>query len=157
MRKLFFELLYKEMEKNTSIVICTGDMGYGLLDNIRDTYSERFFNCGSAEQLMIGMAAGFAMENKIPVCYSITPFLLYRPFEFIRHFMNNDGLSIKLVGGGRNKDYGYLGSTHWGEDDLDIMSALPSIKLYKPSLVELDDLFPEFINSKCPCYINLVK
>ena len=157
MRKIFFDLLFKEMEYNSNIILLTADMGYGLLDTIKNTYPNRFFNFGSSEQLMIGAASGMSMEGKIPVCYSITSFLLYYPFAFIRHFMNNENLPIKLVGGGRNKDYGYLGSTHWAEDDIDIMCALPNIRLYKPNLEELNSLFPDFINSKFPSYINLSK
>ena len=85
MRRHFSELLHKEMSRNKDIILLTGDLGYGLWDKIRLDYSNRFYNVGSSEQLMLGMAAGAAMEGKIPIVYSITPFLLYRPFEFIRN------------------------------------------------------------------------
>lgn len=55
MRKLFSELLHKEMSKDGDIVLITGDLGYGLWDRIRIDYSDRFYNVGSAEQLMIGL------------------------------------------------------------------------------------------------------
>ena len=72
MRKLFFDYLCKTMEKDDNIVVLTGDLGYGLLDKIRNTHTNRFFNVLSSEQLMIGMAVGMTMEGKIVVCYSIT-------------------------------------------------------------------------------------
>jgi len=158
MRKLFAQLFLNEMVANKQLVLITADMGYGLWDTIRDAFPSRFFNVGSAEQLMVGAAAGMAMEGKIPVCYSITPFLLYRPFEFIRNFMNHDQLPIKLLGGGRNKDYGYLGFTHWAEDDISIMLPLKNIELFKP--LTTDDLIksvPNFLHNGKPSYLNLIK
>jgi transketolase len=51
------------------------------------------------------------------VVYSITPFVLYRPFEWIRNYLDHEKIPVKLVGGGRDKDYGYLGFSHWAEED----------------------------------------
>ena len=159
MRRAFAKLLLEEMRKKNgeNIFLLSADMGYGLLDSIRKEFPERFVNFGSSEQLMLGAAAGIALEGKIPVCYSITSFLLYRPFEFIRNYMNHEKIPIKLVGGGRNKDYGYLGFTHWAEDDINIMLALKEIKLFKPEPSELNDVFNEFIYNKEPAYLNLSK
>ena len=122
----------KDAQKNKNIFLLTGDLGYGLWDRIRLDYQDRFYNVGSSEQLMLGMAAGLAMENKIPVVYSITPFLLYRPFEFIRNYVNHEKLPVKLIGGGRDKDYGYLGFSHWAEEDKNIMENFKNIKTIHP-------------------------
>lgn len=158
MRKIFAQRVLKEMRKNPNIILITADMGYGLWDDVRKEFPDRFYNVGSAEQLMIGVAAGLAMEGKIPVCYSITPFLLYRPFEFIRNFMNFEKLPIILAGGGRNKDYGYLGYTHWAEEDVDIMDHFDYIDIYKPETEQaLHDFTTLLFDLKRPCYINLVK
>jgi transketolase len=161
MRKLFAKTVLEEMYKNKDIIVITADMGYGLWDDVRDLFFDRFYNVGSSEQFIIGCAAGMAMEGKIPICYSITSFLLYRPFEFIRNFMNHEKLPIKLAGGGRDKDYGYLGFTHWMEDDINIMSQLKFIQLYKPEKNITDDklqlIFTEFIYNNKPSYINLIK
>jgi transketolase len=158
MRKKFVQLLLEEMKVNGNIILLTADLGYGLLDPIRDAYPGRFYNVGSAEQLLVGMAAGLAMEKKIPVCYSITPFLLYRPFEFIRNFMQYEKLPIKLIGGGRDKDYGHLGYTHWGEEDMDVLSPFSNIQKFKPSTEDnLIISFNSFLYNNQPTYINLVK
>lgn len=158
MRKPFAESLLKTMGENDTIVLITADMGYGLWDSIRNTYPKRFFNVGSAEQLMLGCAAGLAMEGKIPVCYSITPFAIYRPFEFVRNFMHTEKLPIKIVGGGRDKDYGYLGFTHWATEDIAVLSNLPEIALYKPSTEEdMIHMVHHFLFNGRPSYINLSK
>lgn len=158
MRKIFAQVVFEEMQKNEKFVLITADMGYGLWDNVRNTYPDRFFNVGSAEQLMIGAAAGMALEGKIPICYSITPFLLYRPFEFIRNYMNIEKLNIKLAGGGRDRDYGYLGFTHWAEEDVDVLSSLKNIVICKPTPTsELKEVFIQHLNIIQPTYINLSK
>ena len=108
-RREFVNLLINEMNKNEKIFLLTGDLGFGLFDDIRKKFPNRFINVGSCEQLMIGLAVGLSYEGWIPLCYSITPFLLYRPFEFIRNYLNHELANVKLVGGGRDKDYKNLG------------------------------------------------
>jgi transketolase len=156
MRKQFSEILHQEMSYNNNIVLITGDLGYGLWNQIKIDYPDRFFDVGSAEQLMMGCAVGMALEGKIPVVYSITSFLLYRPFEFIRNYLDHEKIPVKLVGGGRDKDYGYLGFTHWAEDDKKIMSCFNNIDFYKPDTVgEMAAITPAFLYSSAPSYLNL--
>ena len=147
-------MLHSEMAANENIYLLTGDLGYGLWDKIKIDYPDRFINFLSSEQLMLGAASGMALEGKIPVVYSITPFLLYRPFEWIRNYLDHEGISVKLVGGGRDRDYGYLGFSHWGEEDIDILSNFKNIQLMKP--VELDwQILKTFLYSDKPTYLNL--
>ena len=156
MRRLFSKLLHEEMSKNDDIILLTGDLGYGLWDNIRNDFESRFFNVGSAEQLLLGTAVGLAMDGKLPVVYSITPFLLYRPFELLRNYLNHEKIPVKLVGGGRNKDYGYLGFSHWAEDDKRIMSCFSNILSNHPEDHEqLQKYFKPFLYSEYPEYLNL--
>ena len=156
MRKDFSKLLYDEMAIEPNIILITGDLGYGLWDKIRIDYPDRFYNVGSSEQLMMGMASGLAMAGKIPVVYSITPFLLYRPFELIRNYLDHEKVPVKLVGGGRDKDYGYLGFSHWAEDDKKIMSSFDNIAMDHPESVDqLKSIFHNFIYQKKPHYLNL--
>ena len=158
MRKEFAELLIDEMQSNRRIRILTADLGFGILDNLRAEYPSRFFNVGAAEQLMIGMGIGMAENNLIPICYSMSTFLLYRPFEFLRNYVNYEKIPVKLVGSGRDKDYIHDGITHWAHDDETVLQALPNIKIYKPkSIEELKNIFPEFINDPVPAYLNLTR
>lgn len=154
MRKQFAEYLHSEMSVNEDIYLLTGDLGYGLWDRIKIDYPDRFINTLSSEQLMLGMACGLAMEGKIPVVYSITPFVLYRPFEWIRNYLDHEQVPVKLVGGGRDKDYGYLGFSHWAEEDKDIMSNFKNIVSLKPKELS-KDVFKSFLYNKQASYINL--
>ena len=67
MRKECMNLLFESMAENQNIVVITADLGFGILDRIKDTYQDRFWNVGAAEQLMIGAAIGLAESGKIPV------------------------------------------------------------------------------------------
>ena len=156
MRKQFSKLLHDEMAKNSDIILVTGDLGYGLWDKIRIDYADRFYNVASSEQLMLGIATGMAMEGKIPIVYSITPFLLYRPFELIRNYLDHEEIPVKLVGGGRDRDYGYLGFSHWAEDDKKIMACFENVKVHHPENEKsLNKVFSSFINEPTPQYLNL--
>jgi transketolase len=156
MRKEFALQLHSEMSQNENIILLTGDLGYGLWDRIKIDYPDRFFNTLSSEQLMMGIASGLAMDNKIPIVYSITPFAIYRPFEFIRNYLYHENIPVKILGGGRNKDYGYLGFSHWAEEDIDILSHFSNIKLYKPKEFT-SSIFKEFLYNNKPSYLNLSK
>jgi len=158
MRKEFAQLLLEEMSINSRIRVVTADLGFGILNHVRHAYPDRFFNVGAAEQLMIGAGIGIAEEGLIPVCYSMSSFLLYRPFEFLRNYVNAENIPVKLVGSGRDKDYSHDGLSHWAHDDEQVLTALPNIKIYKPKSIEdLENVWPDFINSLEPSYLNLTR
>mgnify|MGYP003655429929 CR=1 FL=1 len=113
MRASFFTELHKLMSENKDIVFITADLGYGLADKIKQDYPEQFFNVQAAEQAMIGVAIGMALSGKIPICYSITPFLLYRPYEAIALYLEGEQIPVIMVGSGRGQDYHHDGVSHW--------------------------------------------
>ena len=154
MRRTFKDLLLEEMRDNKSITVLLGDGGYGMFDDLRDEFPSRVINVGASEQLMIGMATGIAMEGDIPLCYSITPFLLYRPFEFIRNYLSYEQIPVKLVGGGRNEDYGPCGFSHYACEDIEVLNAIGGIKMYHPKTKD-DINIKEFLYTDTPCYMNL--
>jgi len=143
------------MQCNEKIYVITADIGYGILDPIRNTYPNRFINVGASEMLMVGIAIGLCYEGYIPICYTITTFLLYRPFEMIRNYVNYEKLNVKLVGCGRNKDYTHDGISHWADDDIQVVNnSFPNIKTYHPEIIT-KEIFNDFINETLPCYLNL--
>lgn len=157
MRREFAAYLLDEFAANPKLILLTADIGFGILDTLRERYGERVINIGSSESLMIGIAAGYVYEGWTVICYTITPFLLYRPFEMIRNYVNHEKLNIKLVGCGRDRDYIHDGLTHWAEDDIRIIEAsFRAITVYKPETHELTrELVKEILKSSGPCYLNL--
>jgi transketolase len=158
MRKECMDLLLESMAKNEHIVVLTADLGFGLLDAIRDTYADRFFNVGAAEQLLIGAGIGLAESGKIPVCYSMSSFLLYRPFEMLRNYVNYENIPVKMIGSGRDRDYSHDGISHWAHDDREVLKVLPNIESYRPmDLEELKNHWARFIFNDRPAYLNLTR
>lgn len=156
MRGYFAYSLFEEMGKNKDIWLLVGDLGYRVFDAHFEKYPERCINTGAAEQALIDIAIGLALEGKIPVCYSITPFLLYRPFESLRTYVNHEKIPIKLVGSGRDSDYHIDGFSHFAGDDKDVMHLLPNIKAWWP---EDKEMMPKAVNDMLtngkPVYLNL--
>ena len=156
MRNRFGQLLAESIAKDERIWVLTGDLGFGVLNKTREAAPDRAYNVGAAEQLMVGTAVGLAHNNKIPIFYSITPFVIFRPYEWLRNYLNHEGAPVKLVGAGRNQDYGHLGFSHWATDDEDALQAFPNIKIYKPnSIEELNSIWEEFLYNDKPCYLNV--
>lgn len=156
MRRDFVNWLDQKIETNPNIVLITADLGYGLFDKLKEKYPNNFINCGASEQLMIGLAVGLSYSGKIPFCYSITPFLLYRPFELIRNYVNKEQLNIKLIGSGRDRDYAHDGFSHWAEDDKDIiLNSFKNINAYWPESEEISQTLDLIYDTTSPCYVNL--
>lgn len=156
MRKTFVSYLESKIEQDPSILLVTADLGYGLFDSIKERYPNNFINCGASEQLMMGLCIGAAYTGKKPIAYSITPFLLYRPFELIRNYVNKENLNIKLIGSGRNRDYSHDGFSHWSDDDKDIMlTSFKNIKCYWPEMDDINLTLDAVFDYEGPCYINL--
>ena len=154
-RKIFVKLMHEEMRKNEDIVFIIGDLGYGHFDAIREEFPDRVFNPGAAEQLMLGMACGMAMEGKIPVCYSMTPFVLYRPFEIIRTYIDYEKIPVILMGAGRDKDYASAGWSHWATDDKVHLNGFENLIKIWPTEEQLEEEWDNIINTDIPYYVNL--
>lgn len=156
MRGYFAYELHRQMEKHNSIYVVTGDLGFGQFDAIRQDFPDRFINVGAAEQTLIGVSAGLALEGKIAVAYSITPFLLYRPFETIRNYVNRERIPVKLMGGGRDKDYLHDGFSHHSTEDREVMKLFPNIFAFWPETKEeIPELLEHILHNGEPCYVNL--
>ena len=156
MRNLVGELLANSMVADERIWVLTGDLGFGVLNKAREVAPGRAYNVGAAEQLMLGAAVGLTHNNQIPICYSITPFVIFRPYEWLRNYLNHELAPVKLVGAGRDKDYGHLGFSHWAIDDEDALNAFPNIQIYKPkNKAELSDIWDDFLYNDKPCYLNV--
>ena len=62
---------------------------------ILENHPKRFFNMGICEQSLIGVASGMALEGLKPWVYTITPFLIERPFEQIKLDIDQQNVNVK--------------------------------------------------------------
>ncbi len=156
MRGHFVYELYNHMVKDEKIFVITADLGYGMFDKIRDDFPDRFLNTGAAEQAAMGIAVGLAEEGKIPVIYSITTFLLYRPYETIRNYIDHEQIPVKLIGGGRDKDYSHDGWSHHSTDAKKVLDAFPNItKRFPDSKEEMVQLTKQVLYSGKSEFLSL--
>lgn len=153
MRKEFFEALHAEMNQNKDIVFLCGDVGYGLADKIKADYPDRFYNVGAAEMVLITSAVGLALSNKIPVCYTITPFLIDRPFEAIKLYLNHEQIPVKLVGSGRRTDYEADGVSHWEHNTMDVLPKIVNLNQFAD--VDMTEAVNRMIYNGKPTFISL--
>ena len=144
------------MDQNDKIISLTGDLGYGGFDRIISDFPDRFFNCQAAEFSMMGIACGLSLEGKIPVVYSIGTFLIYRPFEIIRTYINHENIPVKLISSGRDKDYEHDGISHWMHDIRAYLDTFKNIKQYWPEdEEEMAKILPEMLSNNSPCFLSL--
>lgn len=158
MRRTFADEVYKLMKKDDDIFVLTGDLGYGVWDMVKSEFPERYINTGAAEQSMMDIAVGLALSGKTPIVYSITPFLLWRPAETIRTYINHERIKVILVGSGRGEDYKHDGYSHNASDDMDLMKCFPNIDSRHPdSKQEVLKIVKSIKKIDKPMYINLRK
>jgi transketolase len=158
MRKAFIKTLEKLAEKDKDIYLLTGDLGFSVFENFAKKFPERFINCGLIEQTMMGIASGLALEGKKPYVYSIVPFATMRCFEQIRNDVCYPNLNIKIIGIGTGFSYGPHGFTHYGIEDISILSSLPNLVLLSPAnSLETKELVLKSYENKKPTYIRLDK
>jgi transketolase len=155
-RGMFAFELYKLMAKDKDCSLITGDLGYKMFDEHKEDMPKQYINCGASEQALIGIACGMALEGKIPFVYSITPFLLYRPFETIRNYLGHEDIQVKLVGSGRDGDYKDDGFSHWAHEAEQVLSCVPNIKSYWPMNEQaVAGMMKDIYENKSPSFISL--
>lgn len=155
MRKTLKQLLFNSLKENNKIKIISADLGYKMWDEIKNDYPNNFLNVGASEQLMLGICIGLSYNDYIPIAYSITPFLLYRPFELIRNYLHKEKVNVKLVGSGLFDDYSHDGFSHHDFTSKQILNILQIKSYYPSSPEELVSLYPKWLEEKEPSFLGL--
>ena len=159
MRDVFIEQVYNRMANNDSIFFLSADLGSPKLDKLREEYSERFINVGIAEQNLINVATGLALEGFTVYAYAIAPFLVMRAYEQIRNNLSllshTHKVNVNLIGVGAGLSYDVSGPTHHCVEDISIMRALPNITVLSPSDWVLAESFVNYsIENRGPKYLR---
>ena len=132
MRNAFADELTQLGQEDPRIIMLSGDIGNRLFDKFKAAQPERFFNCGAAEQSMMGVAAGLAMNGFRPIAYTITPFVTTRCLEQIRTDAAYHDVPVTVVGVGAGLAYAGLGPTHHACEDSAFLRAIPNMVVIAP-------------------------
>lgn len=133
MRDTFISELTKMARVDPRIILITGDLGFGVLNDYRSELPKQFLNVGVAEQNMTGVAAGMALEGYVVYTYSIANFVFMRCLEQIRNDAAYHDLNVNVVCIGAGFSYGPLGMSHHATEDLAIMRSMPGVSVVSPS------------------------
>ena len=158
MRNTFIEALCNEAKVNPKIMLMTGDLGFGVLDNYIREFPNQFLNCGVTEQSMMSVAAGYASMGYQVFVYSIGNFPTLRCLEQIRNdicYMNNP---VVVVSVGAGFSYGAQGYSHHAIEEVSAMRALPNIDICVPAdSYEVKAVSNFIFQSRKPAYLRLGK
>lgn len=156
MRKEFSAWAEEHGRTDAKLVFLTGDLGFMALEPVRLAMGRRFINVGVCEQNMVSMAAALASEGLRTICYSIAPFVVYRPNEQIRLDVCLHHLPVKIVGNGGGYGYGIMGATHHALEDLAVLSGFSGMKCFVPySNLSVAETCDAMMGYEGPSYLRL--
>jgi transketolase len=160
MRDALLDKIHLAMASDESIFFVSADFGSPILDRIRSDHPERFVNVGIAEQNLINVSAGLALEGYKVFTYAIAPFITMRCFEQIRVSLallsEARPMNVNLIGVGAGYSYVVSGPTHQCYEDITLMRAMPNFQVMSPAdHVTAALLFSRCVDELGPKYLRL--
>lgn len=146
---------YFRKDERYHLLVC--DMGFGVVDQLKEEFPKRVVNCGIMEQGTVGIAAGMSMTGLIPIVYSIVNFLVFRALEQLRNDIVLQKCNVKFISTGVRDYFKFLGHSHCcGDDDVALMKLI-DMKVYDPytSSKPFNDVIHEWISNKEAGYIRV--
>ncbi|KQO79767.1 transketolase C-terminal domain-containing protein [Rhizobium sp. Leaf262] len=137
MRDALLMRIWQAMSMDEKIFFTCADFGSPVLDKIREDFPSRFVNVGIAEQNLINISAGLALEGYKVFAYAIAPFITMRCFEQLRVSLallsEVRPMNVNLIGVGAGYSYVVSGPTHQCYEDITLMRALPNFRVLSSS------------------------
>ncbi len=160
MRDTLLQSIYELMLQDSEIFFVSADFGSPVIDKIRADKPDRFINVGIAEQNLINVSAGLALEGFKVFAYAIAPFITMRCFEQIRVSLalmsKVRPMNVNLIGVGAGYSYVVSGPTHQCYEDITLMRSMPNMKVLSLS----DQHLASYMSAYCmrdlgPKYLRL--
>jgi transketolase len=156
-REALGETLIELANEGLPIVAVDADLsGSTTTAKFGKAYPDRLFNVGIAEQNMIGVAAGLAVEGKIPFTGSFAVFATGRAYDQVRNTVAYSNLGVKLTPTHAGITVGPDGGSHQMLEDIALMRVLPGMRVLVPAdYVAAKAAIREAATTPGPCYIRL--
>jgi transketolase len=134
MRDRFTAVSTELLDAQDDVVVVLADIG---VDRFRAggalaRHPGRVVNLGIREQLLVSVAAGFALAGYRPIAHTYAPFLVERAFEQVKLDLVHQGLGAILVSTGASFDAAAAGRTHHAPGDVALMATLPDVVIHVP-------------------------
>src|ERR1044071_6359889 len=158
MRQTALNMVYELAKRDPRVVFIGSDLGPDTLKQLRTELPNQFLMEGVSEANIVTMAAGLAMEGKIPYINTIATFLTRRCFEQIVLDLGLHRTKVRLIASGGGLVYAPLGPTHLAIDDISVLRAVPNLTIIAPcDADEMRRLMPCTLDYPGPIYIRLGK
>lgn len=133
-REAYGKTLVELGKENQDIVVLDADLSRSTMTQLfAHEFPNRFFNCGIAEQNMVGIAAGLAASGKIPFASTFAVFVPGRCFDQLRMSIAQPRRNVKLVATHSGISVGEDGTSHHAIEDLALVGALPGFTVIVPA------------------------
>ncbi|NLB61419.1 MAG: 1-deoxy-D-xylulose-5-phosphate synthase, partial [Clostridiales bacterium] len=153
-RQMIRDTLLELAREDVSIIAITAAMplSTGLIP-FEQTFPERFFDVGIAEQHAITMSAGASVGGLKPVAVIYSTFL-QRAYDQILHDVCLQNLPV-VIGVDRAGLVGDDGETHHGIYDINFLLSMPNMCLFSPaSICELKEMLKLALHINKPVAIR---
>ena len=158
MRDNFVRQLSEMARTDPRLFLMTADLGFRVLDGFAADFPKQYLNVGIAEQNMIGLATGMALDGRVVFTYSIGNFSTLRCLEQIRNDACYHNANVKVVAVGGGFSYGPLGISHHATEDLSVMRSLPHMTVVAPGdQWETREATKALVATQGTCYLRLDK
>ncbi len=156
-RQAYGEALVELGRSNPDIVVIGGDLNKSTMTTLfAKEFPDRFFDCGAAEQNMMGIASGLAAAGKIPFVSTFAVFGSGRPFDQIRISIAQARANVKIVVTHAGIITGPDGMSAHGIEDLALMCSLVGFTVVVPAdAEETTQAVRALAEMKGPCYLRL--
>jgi len=137
-RKAFIETLSELADNDKKIMLIYGDVGFSFMEDFIRAFPNQSLNAGIAEQNMMGVAVGLALEGFKPYVYTMSNFILLRPLEQVRNDICYGNANVKLIAVKGGPSYKFLGHSHNLVDgeEVSLLKHLPNLNTYFPQTEE---------------------
>ena len=120
--------------KRDDFVVLDADLAAATQTGMfKKAFPDRFYDCGIAEQNMIGIAAGIAATGKKVICSSFAMFAAGRAYEQVRNSVGYPKLNVVIGATHAGISVGEDGATHQCNEDIALMRTIPGMTIINPA------------------------
>lgn len=133
-REAYGKTLVELGTENRDIVVLDADLSASTMTRLfAREFPQRFFDCGIAEQNMMGIAAGLAASGKTVFASTFAVFASCSCFSQVRLSIAHPRLNVKIVATHGGITVGEDGTSHHAIEDLALFCSHPSFTVVVPA------------------------
>lgn len=140
------------------VVVLSADLtGSTEIDLFQESYPDRFFSMGMAEQNMMSFAGGLAREGLTPFVHTFAVFIYRRAYDQIADSIAYPNLRVRL--------FGFLpgvttpgGATHQAIEDIAVLRALPNMRIVEVGdATDVESVLDAIHPLNGPVYVRMLR